>query len=145
VQAAYAIECSEVGDYSIKVALNTIELFNAELFDAEDRSIDAAAAGDAYHLGRSVDGADGDPIPHKVKRILTSPATDVEQHVTAREKYIQAPPHSFSLQATDRRASPQLVISRRYPIEGRSCACCFRNYAFKYHPKYAALKETFSA
>jgi hypothetical protein len=46
VQIAYAIECSEVGDHSIKASLNTVELF-----DAEDRSIDATAAGDSYHLG----------------------------------------------------------------------------------------------
>ena len=46
VQIAYAIESSEVGDHSIKTALNAVELL-----DVEDRSIDATAAGDANHLG----------------------------------------------------------------------------------------------
>jgi hypothetical protein len=73
-----------------------------------------------------------------VERILTSPATEIEQQVGALEKYIQAPPHSFSLQAADGRTSPKLIILRRYPIERRACACRFRNDAFKFHPWYSA-------
>jgi hypothetical protein len=116
VQVAHAIEGSEVRDYTIKATLNTVEFF-----DAENRSIDAPAAGNAYHFRRSVDGADGNPAAHKVQRIFTGPASEIEQSVGALEKYIQAPPHSFSLQATNGRTGPKLVISRRYPIE--SCSC----------------------
>ena len=45
-QVGHTIECSEVGDHSIEAALNAVELLNVE-----DRSIDATAAGYAYHLG----------------------------------------------------------------------------------------------
>jgi hypothetical protein len=52
-----------------------------------------------------------------MQSVLSCAAAEIEQSVPGPEQRIQAPPHSLSLQATDCRVSPQLVISQRKRVK----------------------------
>src|SRR5260370_7852680 len=93
VEVGYAIQRAEVGDHSIEMAGDMIELF-----DAKHGRVNAACSCNSHHLTRSIDSANVHAPLREMERIFAGATADIKQLVSAPEERIHTPPHAVPLQ-----------------------------------------------